>query len=61
MQENQVASLNVQPLTESGGPARTRTRLAQSLDSESKPTQLPSSRFSRCHKHPTMVGPWEAI
>ena len=44
--------------TESDGPACTRTRLAQSLDSESKPTRLPSSRFSRCHKHPAMIGPF---
>ena len=55
--EGKLGSISQRPTIdpESDDLARTWTRLAQSLDSESKPTRLPSIRSFRRHKHPTMV------
>ena len=51
--QNHLARMHANPLVEHIiNSVRTNT------DSESKPTRLPSSHFPRCHKHPTMVGPW---
>ena len=61
MQENEVTSVNVQPLT-----LKVVVRPVLGHVWHSRRTQIKSQHgylvpgvvFSRCHKHPTMVGPW---
>ena len=59
MQKNEVTSLNAQPLILKVVVWSIRRHVWHSPRIlNSKPTQLPGSSFSRCNKHPAMVGPW---
>ena len=59
MQENEVTSVNVQPLTLKVVVRPVQGHVWHSPRTQNQNlTRLPRSRVSRCHKHPTMVGPW---
>ena len=59
MQENEVTSVNVQPLTPKVvvRPVRGQVWHSPRTQNKSQHGYLVVA-FSRCHKHPTMVGPW---
>ena len=59
MQENEVTSVNVQPLTLKVVVRPVHGHVWHSPRTQNqKPTRLPGSCFCRCHKHPILVEPW---
>ena len=61
MQKNEVTSLNAQQLLPKVVVRSVHRHVRHSPRTwNPKPTRRNSSRFSRCYKYPTMVGPWKS-